>query len=125
MPSTRKRGRSALHAAMEPEHEVMVSRDEQLGAWLEEDSGELVRCGRPPAMGSTEFQDSPAFKGVQAIAAFSSKNPKTVRTYTSRWNFFVEEFCNLPEFDFNPWLAEYAAEIFLQFAGWMQMRGTM
>ena len=55
MPSTKKRGRSAQHVVMEPEQEARVSRDEQLGAWLEEDSGELVRCGRPPTMGSIEF----------------------------------------------------------------------
>jgi hypothetical protein len=80
-------------------------------------------AGAPPKLGTREFSESTVAVAVSELAAFASKNPKTMTLYRNRWAFFVQVFCEDSNFKYNPWLVDYVPELFTQFAAWMLTRG--
>ena len=79
--------------------------------------------GAPPRLGSREYEQTAEYVGVREIAAFSKRKPKTVHGYKQKWKTFVT-WCEARTNKFNPWLVDYAPELFTLFAGHMYTKNT-
>ena len=77
--------------------------------------------GAPPRIGSAEFRQTQHYAAIPEMARATGLRPETVLGYQSSWNHLVR-FCDHPTRKYNPWLPQFAQEIFLLFAAYLYLK---